>query len=42
MRRLLEKHIETGIADIILDNPAALKFEVQLVDDKIRVVEIPN
>jgi ATP-dependent Clp protease ATP-binding subunit ClpC len=40
MRRLLERWIETGIANILLTAPDAKKFEAQVVDDKISVVEV--
>jgi len=38
MRRLIEKEVESKMADLLLENPDARSFEVQLVDGKVVVV----
>jgi ATP-dependent Clp protease ATP-binding subunit ClpC len=37
LRRLLEKEVETRIADLLLDTPDAKQFNVDVVDDQLRV-----
>ena len=37
MRRLIEKEVETQMANLLLDTPEAKVFEVQAVDKKIVV-----